>query len=252
MTTFTQTSIEQIVDIYSEAFKPYDTTTLENATRNRLKTWATTGTTQVVAHDNAVNLVEQINSQISEHGVVTPFVTIKRRINIVKWYQLIAELIRDGFTVCEDHNKYYNYRDTECVCLVRPDKYLTVNESLINDVVNKAVEIKRDDYMREYFSVDAVSAYVEDYQAKEREKFYQTQQNVIESSIAQRLQLQEQKQAVKIKFLELVDGKTEVSFNDLKASLDGADNALVSSLLTESGFIKSKNSEGKAVWVKQD
>ncbi|EGR3971278.1 hypothetical protein DDN72_17695, partial [Vibrio cholerae] len=132
----------------------------------------------------------------------------------------------------------------------RPERFKEVNKALVEAMVSKAIEEAETAVHSAYFDTDKIAQYVEQEQERERQQYLNRQKAVVDGLIAQKLQVNAAKNEFKAAFTAFVDCKTEVSFNDVKKALNGADNALVSELLTDAGYVKGKDLEGKTVWLK--
>ncbi|EOG7683372.1 hypothetical protein ACLIM5_003350 [Vibrio cholerae] len=248
---FTQKPVEQIVDQYIAEFKTVDTVAIADKITSRAKAFEEGNSSQHInIFDSKLQTVEKIdNTPCQNEHILMPVVTLTRVKGCTRWgwYQLIADLLKAGYTISDDHNKYFG--TNESVCLERPERFKEVNKALVEAMVSKAIEDAEKQTHSAYFDTDKIAAYVEEYQERERAEYLQKQKNIVDGLIAQKLQVNAAKNEFKAAFTAFVDGKTEVSFNDVKKALNGADNALVSELLTDAGYVKGKE-EGKTVWLK--
>ncbi len=250
---FNVTPVEQIVDQYIAAFPKVDTVAIADKITSRAKAFEEGNSSQHInLFDTSIQTVEKIdNTPCENEKVLMPLVTLTRLKGCTRWgwYQLIGDLLKAGYTISDDHNKYFG--TNESVCLERPERFKEANKALVEAMVSKAIADAEKQAHSDYFDTDKIAAYVEEYQERERVEYLQKQKNIVDGLIAQKLQVNAAKNEFKAAFTAFVDGKTEVSFNDVKKALNGADNALVSELLQDAGFTtKGKDEQGKTVWLK--
>ncbi|HGS5205427.1 TPA: hypothetical protein ACMDQP_003096 [Vibrio cholerae] len=249
---FNITPVEQIVDQYIAAFPKVDTVAIADKITSRAKAFEEGNASQYInIFDSKLQNVEKIdNTPCQNEHILMPVVTLTRVKGCTRWgwYQLIGDLLKAGYTISDDHNKYFG--TNESVCLERPESFKEVNKALVEAMVSKAIEEAEKQAHSAYFDTDKIAQYVEQEQERERQQYLNRQKAVVDGLIAQKLQVNAAKNEFKAAFTAFVDGKTEVSFNDVKKALNGADNALVSELLTDAGYVKGKDLEGKTVWLK--
>ncbi|EGR3971219.1 hypothetical protein DDN72_17390, partial [Vibrio cholerae] len=108
---FTQTPVEQIVDQYIAAFPKVDTVALEKQIRDRAKAFEEGNASQFInIFDTSIQTVEKIDNTPYENGeVISPLVSLIRVKGCTRydWYQLISELLANGYTVNNNHSKYF-------------------------------------------------------------------------------------------------------------------------------------------------
>lgn len=250
---FTQTPVETLVDRYIAEFKPVDTVAIEKQIRDRVKVFEEGESTQLIPITDVVfQTVDKLNKQTDPiEGILMPTISltrVQRGCSRWDWYKFIGELLANGYTVNNNHKKYFG--QDEMVVLNRPESFKETNKALVEAMVSKAIAAAETAAHSAYFDTDKIAAYVEEYQEHERQQYLNRQKAVVDGLISQRLAAASLENEFKGKFKEIVGDSKSVAFNDVKAALGGCDNVVLTNLLTSAGFVKGKDEQGKTVWLK--
>ncbi|EOX4455684.1 hypothetical protein ACJ5M8_000696 [Vibrio antiquarius] len=254
---FEQTSVEKIVDQYISEYKPTDTKQITESLKKSSEICVESLCEIIKLFDENMNNKEIVDSRVNtEKGVLFKTVALHRKQGFSKpcWYKLVGELLDDGYVIVESHKHYTN--TFECVVLERPQKHLEKNVQLIDTLVQEHANKAEKSNYDAYFNENKIAEYVKAFQEKELEEFYKQQNDVVQSTLKQKLQAKEDVSALEPLLLEFVEGKEHITFNELKQALKAGsgktiDNLIVADLLTKHQFVKGKNAEGKVVWFKE-
>ncbi|EOW9352798.1 hypothetical protein ACOB3G_002352 [Vibrio cholerae] len=171
--SFTPTAISAIVELYAESFKPKVMS--KTAWIDTHKASREHGATDIRVWDKIVYEEMVTRTRVSEQSdhkreVMTKRVNLEMACNPQQFLSIVSQLIKDGWTVAPTNQAYYKQGATVFV-MYRPDDMFTQDDERIEKAYDTYIEQVTNAQRADYFNVDKVSDFVENYQATEREEY---------------------------------------------------------------------------------
>ncbi|GHY97893.1 hypothetical protein VCSRO121_3475 [Vibrio cholerae] len=171
--SFVVTPISAIIEKYAAAFKAKVMS--KTAWIDTHKASREHGVTDIRVWDKIIYDEMVTRTRVSEQSdhkreVMTKRVNLEMACNPQQFLSIVEKLIKDGWTVAPTNQAYYKQGATVFV-MYRPDDMFTQDDERIEKAYDEYVEQVTNKQRADYFNVDKVSSYVEDYQQTEKEQF---------------------------------------------------------------------------------
>ncbi|EPM7840896.1 hypothetical protein ACTQ65_003416 [Vibrio cholerae] len=171
--SFTPTPISEIVELYAQSFKPKVMS--KTAWIDTHKASREHGATDIRVWDKVMYEEMVTRTRVSEQSdhkreVMTKRINLEMACNPQQFLSIVSQLIKDGWTVAPTSQVYYKQGATVFV-MYRPDDMFTQDDERIEKAYDTYIEQVTNAQRADYFNVDKVSEFVEDYQATEREEY---------------------------------------------------------------------------------
>ncbi|EKF9488702.1 hypothetical protein O1C12_003574 [Vibrio cholerae] len=184
--SFIPTPISAIVELYAESFKPKVMS--KTAWIDTHKASRDHGSTDIRVWDKVIYDEMVTRTRVSEQSdhkreVMTKRINLEMACNPQQFLSIVSQLIKDGWTVAPTSQVYYKQGATVFV-MVRPDDMFTQDDERIEKAYDEYVLQVTDQQRADYFNVDKVSEFVEDFQATEKEQFLKSRAESLQSILS--------------------------------------------------------------------
>ncbi|PAS39878.1 hypothetical protein CGT68_17805 [Vibrio cholerae] len=171
--SFTPTPISEIVEKYAESFKPaYKTKegfietfqVLHNKVTHQIRVWEKFELTE------GVQRLKEVEIDGFKVGYLCKKVSFECGVTLQAFGQTIEALILQGWRCAGVEDRLYT-KDIVNIVMIRPDSFDKAEAERIEKLYPEYVEFVTNKQRADYFNVDKVSEFVENFQATEREEY---------------------------------------------------------------------------------
>lgn len=164
----------------------------------------------------------------------------------LNWLQVVHELLSKGYTFSKEIGHFTTRAKptTTYITLIRPEIDEEANKIVSKAIAEKALEDELKRIKAEYFSADAVQAYLKNCEKEQAEQAATQLQNDIDLMLNDSLNTE---------IDEYLKGLDVVVMADFKAKFDSADSEYLRTKLADNGFSetrKTMDGANKRVWAK--
>ncbi|EOX4252522.1 hypothetical protein ACPF31_003518 [Vibrio cholerae] len=171
--SFVATPISEIVELYAAAFKPtYKSKegfietfkVLHSKVTHQIRVW------EKFELSEGVQRLKEVEIDGFKVGYLCKKVSFECGVTLQAFGQTIETLILQGWRCAGVEDRLYT-KDIVNIVMVRPDSFDKAEAERIEKLYPEYVEFVSNKQRADYFNVDKVSEFVEDYQATEREEY---------------------------------------------------------------------------------